>query len=244
MSDRTDGDFELPDDDTLAGEYVLGVLDADEMAAVRFRARGDVALRGAIARWEAHLVPLTALVPAAAPPPALWERLAAATAALPLDDVVAVPPRPANENAAGTRRRVWPWQLSTAASLALAAGIAAVALVRPQPTVVRIATLEPIGAHPAAFVAQARADGRMTLAAISPDAVPPGRDLQLWVLPPGATTVASLGVLRAGGQTFDLRPPATGTQFLVSLEQAGGSPTGQPAGPVLYGGTFGPGTEK
>jgi anti-sigma-K factor RskA len=33
-------------------------------------------------------------------------------------------------------------------------------------------------------------------------------------------------------------PPATGTQFLVSLEPAGGSPTGQPTGPVLYEGTF------
>ena len=230
------------DDDTLAGEYVLGVLEADEMAAVRARARDNATLRAAIARWETQLAPLAGIVPPLSPPAALWDRLAAATAAVPLDDG-AVRPAAANENRPG-RRRLWPWQLSTAASLALAAGIAAFALARPQSAIVRVAALAPIGVHPPAFVAQARADGRVTLAAISPEAVPEGRELELWVLPPGATKVAPVGLLRpdgqrAGGQAFDLGPPpATGTQFFVSLEQTGGSTTGQPGGPVLYGGTF------
>jgi anti-sigma-K factor RskA len=35
--------------------------------------------------------------------------------------------------------------------------------------------------------------------------------------------------------TLPARPP-TGTQLLISLEPRGGSPTGQPTGPVLYGG--------
>lgn len=228
---------EPTDDDTMAGEYVLGVLEADEMAAVRARARDNATLRAAIARWETQLAPLAAMVAPAKPPTALWDRLAAATAVVPMNDE-AVRPTAANENAPGARRRLWPWQLSTAASLALAAGLGAFAVLRPQPGIVRIAALAPIGAHPPAFVAQARADGRVTLAAISPDAVPAGRELELWVLPPGATKVASVGLLRAAGQGFDLGPPpATGTQFFVSLEQTGGSTTGQPGGPVLYGGT-------
>jgi anti-sigma-K factor RskA len=32
--------------------------------------------------------------------------------------------------------------------------------------------------------------------------------------------------------------PMNGLQLLVSLEPRGGSPTGQPTGPVLYGGTL------
>ncbi len=225
------------DDDTLAGEYVLGVLEVDEMAAVRVRARENASLRTAIARWETQLLPLATLVPPRSPPAALWDRLAAATAALPIGDE-AIRPVAANENRPGGRR-LWPWQLSTAASLALAAGIAAFALLRPQAAIVRVAALAPVGAHPPAFVAQARADGRVTLAAIAPDTVPAGRELELWVLPPGATKVVPIGLLRSGGAGFDLGPPpATGTQFFISLEQTGGSTTGQPVGPVLYGGTF------
>ncbi len=221
-----------PDDDNqmLAGEYVLGVLDADEMATVRARARTEPSLRNEISAWEAHLSPLATVIAPRTPPSALWDRLAAAIAPVPMA---------ANENAPAARRRVWPWQLSTAASLALAAGLAAFVYLQPSSAVVRVAALTPIGVHPAAFIAQARADGRMTLASLSPDTVPDGRSLELWVLPPGGTKVAALGVLPSGGETFDLGPPPpTGTQYLVSLEQFGGSPTGQPQGPVLYGGTF------
>ena len=65
------------------------------------------------------------------------------------------------------------------------------------------------------------------------------RDLELWILPPGAKGVASLGVLPVTGRTLRLPSmPPTGTQLLISLEPRGGSPTGQPTGPVLYAGTL------
>ena len=226
------------EDRVLAGEYVLGVLDAGEMASLRTRARSEPSLRAEISWWEAQLAPLTGIVVPRMPPAALWDRLASATAPVPLaaDDKV---PVAANENAPGVRRRVWPWQLSTGISLALAAGLAAFVYLQPSNAVVRLAALSPIGVKPAAFLAEAHADGRMTLASLAPESVPDGRSLELWVLPPGGTKVAALGVLPSGGETFDLGPPpATGTQYLVSLEQFGGSTTGQPQGPVLYGGTF------
>jgi anti-sigma-K factor RskA len=65
--------------------------------------------------------------------------------------------------------------------------------------------------------------------------VPKGRDLQLWSLPDGATVPASLGVLPADGKQVQASP-AAGGQLLVSLEPAGGSPTGAPTGPVVYSG--------
>ena len=54
-------------------------------------------------------------------------------------------------------------------------------------------------------------------------------------MPPGATKPASLGVIPAEGKVV---PPGikAGTMLLVSLEPKGGSPTGQPTGPVLYAG--------
>lgn len=250
-----------PELDVLAGEYVLGVLSAEEMLTVRRQARGNAALADAIRRWEADLLPLAAAVTPVAPPEALWQRIAAATAPLPLDaanDDAAAADSPAMRPALGavprpgraapSPRRVWPWQAATAAALALAAGFAAVAFL-PQsgpgsgPGAAqsggRVAAIGPVGAPPPAFLANADTDGRVVLTALSPASVPAGRDLQLWVLPPGAKKVASLGVLPAGGRSVALPSmPATGTQLLVSLEPAGGSPTGQPTGPVLYAGTL------
>ncbi len=65
--------------------------------------------------------------------------------------------------------------------------------------------------------------------------VPSGHDLELWALPEGASRPRSLGVLPAKGRVVTASLQA-GTQLMVSLEPRGGSPTGQPTGPVLYGG--------
>jgi anti-sigma-K factor RskA len=53
--------------DALAGEYVLGTLDARAAAEVVRAMETDAALRQAVAAWEARLAPLTALAPPEAP---------------------------------------------------------------------------------------------------------------------------------------------------------------------------------
>jgi len=66
-----------------------------------------------------------------------------------------------------------------------------------------------------------------------------GKELQLWAMPPGAQYPVSLGVLPAGGMKVaasDIVQPDT--KLMVSLEPQGGSPTGQPTGPVLFAGTL------
>ncbi|VVO02615.1 anti-sigma factor domain-containing protein [Pseudomonas fluorescens] len=72
-------------------------------------------------------------------------------------------------------------------------------------------------------------------------AVDPGRSLELWAIKPDGKPI-SLGVLPAGGngrvslsedQQALLDTPIA---LAVSLEPQGGSPTGQPTGPVLYQG--------
>jgi anti-sigma-K factor RskA len=64
--------------------------------------------------------------------------------------------------------------------------------------------------------------------------VPSDKDLELWALAEGETKPRSLGVLPAGGRQLTA-VLLCNTQILVSLEPRGGSPTGQPTGPVLYG---------
>lgn len=153
---------------------------------------------------------------------------------------------------AARRPRLWPWKLATLGSLALAAGVAAIALlpnvasrlgvpngiIRGAPT--QIAALMPPGSGTAGFLAAAQPDGTVVLTALATVAVPSGRDLELWVLPPGAKTPASLGVLPAAGRRVTLPGmPAKGTQLLVSVEPLGGSPSGAPTGAVVYAGSFG-----
>ena len=228
MSDPLDPDDERPDTDTLAGEYVLGVLEEADRRSVRLRSRTDPALAAAIGTWEQRLGPLAVALPPVPPPASVWTRLEDAIAALPLEE----------QTPMVRRGRRWAWPVATGVSLALAAGLAAFIVLQPKPGSVGIAAIAPINA-PAAFVLQAKADGSLVLASVSPQAVPADRDFELWELPPGAAKVASLGVLsRDGGVVRLSAVPASGTQFLVSLEPRGGSPTGQPTGPVLYGGTF------
>ena len=67
---------------------------------------------------------------------------------------------------------------------------------------------------------------------------------ELWLLPAGGLPPVSLGVLDAtGSQRRVFTAPAqgelqAGDMLAVSLEPAGGSPSGQPTGPVVSTGTL------
>ena len=73
----------------------------------------------------------------------------------------------------------------------------------------------------------------------SPHALDAGKALELWILPAAGNPV-SLGLLPASGElrrglTAAQRAALAGAkQLAVSLEPAGGSPTGLPTGPVLH----------
>ncbi len=232
----------LPDSDealtALAGEYVLGTLPRDEAARVEVEAEGDPALAGAIADWESRLVPLLSVVAAVAPPAGLWPRIAATAFA-------GADPRPGRGTAIGDRRTVLllrslPLWRGIAAAGLLAAAASGIALSIRPPAGVPVAVLAPVGTASPAFVLEAARDGSLGVVPIHPAPVPAGRDLELWSLAEGAKLPKPLGLLPAGGTRLPAdRLPAGPAQILVSLEPAGGSPTGLPTGPVLYGAAIG-----
>jgi anti-sigma-K factor RskA len=218
---------DLPEDSLLAAEYVLGVLDAAGRRAVDARAAAEPGLAAEIGTWERMLAPLALLVPPVEPPAALWPRLERAIA--PGANVVAFP----------SARSVRLWQGATAAALALAACFAVVAVLPRAPQPVAVAALAPLNGAAPAFVVRVLPGGGLNVAALAPEKVPAGRDLELWALPAGATAPTSLGVLPQGGATIAASSlTAPGGKLLVSLEPKGGSPTGKPTGPVLYGGVI------
>lgn len=213
----------------LAGEYVLGTLPRDEAARVAAEADADPVLADAIAAWEGRLAPLLSGVPAVRPPEGLWRRVAA----------TAFGPERRRGAGRGLSRSLPFWRGVAAAGL-LAAGFAGIALLARPPAPVPVAVLAPAGAGQPAFVLEASRDGSLTVLPIHPAPVPAGRDLELWSLAEGAHVPRPLGVLPAGGVRLPAdRLPAGPSQILVSLEPKGGSPTGLPTGPVLYGAAIG-----
>ncbi|MFT8243913.1 anti-sigma factor domain-containing protein [Roseomonas sp. BN140053] len=210
--------------EVLAGEYVLGALDARAAAAVERALPGDPELRAAVAQWENDLAPLLAAMPAMEPPPELWERI---DASLRLEQL-----------AAGVARRRAPrlglWRGWAIGATAVAAGLAGVLLLRPPPE--RLMTVLLTQRDQPAWVVEAQGDA-LRLAALNPRPVEGDRQLQLWALPAGATRPTSLGLIPADGR-FSVVPsglrPAPGMLIEISLEPPGGSPTGLPTGPVLF----------
>jgi len=209
---------DTPDRDLLAAEYVLGTLEGEEAAEAARLLSTDAAFTDSVREWEERLTPLSAAASPAPLPPGLWDRIAATTAA----PVVPLP----------LIRRVRFWQSCTGAALALAAGLAAFIVLRAPP---RIAVLAPISGGVPVLLATVGPSGILIVRPNGTIAVPSDRDLELWALAEGATQPRSLGVIPAAGRQL-VASLSAGTQLLVSLEPRGGSPTGQPTGPVLYGG--------
>jgi anti-sigma-K factor RskA len=218
---------------TLAAEYVLGTLELAEAEAARLRVEIDTTFAAEVAFWEQRLMPLASLAPPVAPPATLWARIEDSTGGegrRPRQRD-AVSPRAVNDN-----RLSW-WRAGTFAGVAVAAGLAAFIALRPPLPAPVLAVLTPYGTPTPVLVAVAGPNGTITLRPTAAIAVPTDRDLELWALAKGAKAPAPLGVIPQAGKTV---PPgvAEGTTLLVSLEPKGGSPTGQPTGPVLYAGTL------
>ncbi len=222
-----------PDRDLLAAEYVLGTLEGEDDRMARRLLGEDPDFARSVAKWQRRLSPLARLAVHAPPPSDLWGRiegtLGPATPA-PVQPPSAVPLAPAPRWYQSVRL----WQAGTAAGLAIAAGLAAFILARAPPPP-RVAVLSPTAGGAPALVAVDQGHQLTIRPGPNLAAVPSNHDLELWALAAGAKRPRSLGVLPADGkQLATVLPP--GTQLLVSLEPKGGSPTGLPTGPVLYGG--------
>lgn len=223
--------------DALAGEYVLGTLEAGAVRDVeRSLAAGDAELREAVAAWETRLAPLTALAPQEAPPPDLWARIEAALPAAQGAAVAAPPPRASGRRQPG-RRWSDPWRWLALGSSAVAAGLAALLVVRPAPEAPLMTVLLTSRDQPA-WLVEADRGGALRLAAVNRQPVPPDRVMQLWALPQGATAPTSLGLIPSEAGQFSASTtairPSPGMLVEITLEPPGGSPTGRPTGPILF----------
>lgn len=228
---------EAEDYDLLAGIYVLGALELDESHAVEVLADRDQRVAYAIEAWQNRLAPLAQLARPRPPPSWLWDRIALSIGL------------ERDWDAAETFRappllvRVWrsvtTWRAATAAALALAAAVFIAGFFNRPEAPRYAAALSPQGTPGPAFLVETLPDGSMLVRPVSRINVPTGKDLELWALPSGSKQPVAMGVLPTiGRRVVPQETIGTDTQILISLEPQGGSPTGQPTGQVLYGGTL------
>jgi len=219
--------------DQLAAEYALGTLRGRARERFARAIRSDPVVADAARDWERRLASLAAAVPGITPAPRVWTGI---ITRLGLHGA-------AEEAGLSWWQRLGFWRGFALASFAAAMALSVLQLSGPGalPGETLVVVLAGPDAKPAMIATAARNERVLTMKPVI-DADPgPGRAYELWALPEGAAP-RSLGVIPRGGVArIPLQSPsgealARIPQLAVSLEPAGGSPTGAPTGPVLYTG--------
>lgn len=219
----------------LAAEYVLGTLTGRARRRFETWMRDSYHVRSAVWHWERQLSPLAQATSSVQPRPRVWERVLERTAAKADQEATRVP---------WFERLGWWRGLSLVTTAAVA--VLAVLLARTPTEVVTpaqqyIAVVNGEQSQPLWVVSVDARQGRLAIKSINATAPAATNSYGLWILPAGGAAPRSLGLLPTGTGSVDtelpveLRPLLASAQGLaVSLEPAGGSPTGAPTGPVVY----------
>lgn len=234
------------DEDVSAAEYSLRLLAGEEARHAAERAAADPAFAQEVARWRGRFATLEDETSANVPPSDVWQRIAAATA----------PQGAANDNTTALRRQLLVWKSAAGGLGALAASLALVLAFAPRslvpgrgageaPQAPLVALLGSDG-QAAKVVASWSPGARQLVLAVPGDLPPdPGHSRELWVIPAGGKP-RSMGTMPASKQMHMRLAEALadllsrGATIAISVEPTGGSPTGQPTGPVIASGALNP----
>ena len=238
MTDKPDP----TDRNALAGELALGLLTGNELHEARALAASDPAFAREVARWRGRSAPLFDEIEPVAPPEGAWDRIRGSI-------------EPANtSNVIQLRRRIGFWRGATAGMTALAASLALVLVMRPEPTApvapARVSTNAPpmvamLGDQQGMKVVASWDPSSRQLVLAVPADMPadPAHSHELWVIPAGGKP-QSLGTM-PGGKRMHMRLADAiasllqqGATIAISVEPMGGSPTGAPTGPVVASGAL------
>lgn len=228
-------------DDILAAEYVLGVLSSEERRTVAARIDSEPDFARLVDNWEAHFGPLASAYTSVEPPAgvkgAIDRRLFGSSAEAAPDGGTTATGRP------GIWSSLAFWRGLAAAALAALVLYVAVPAFRPPaelPAPRLVASLSADGSDVRYLAVYDEARGEVSLSHVSGQRAQ-DRDFELWMIE-GSNAPVSLGVIPAGATAHLAVGEATrarlavGAILAVSLEPSGGSPTGQPTGPVVAAG--------
>jgi anti-sigma-K factor RskA len=216
----------LPLRRALAADYAIGLMPPTARRRFEQLLLEDAALRVELAQWQESLASLTDVLPEKPVPERVWQGITAR-----------IEPQ---ELHVPQKRPFWNWLRVTVAVCSLVIAIT-LGVIYNRDDARYSATLVSADAQPALRV-QAH-ENYLQVEPLTLAAIDPGRSLELWAIPADGKPI-SLGVIPTGGkgtvELNDVQKALIGKPIAlaVSLEPKGGSPTGQPTGPVLYQGAL------
>ncbi|MGG5289025.1 anti-sigma factor [Pseudomonas shirazensis] len=210
----------------LTGDYAIGLMPALVQRRFERLLLEDKAMRAELAQWQTCLASMTETIPETPVAEHVWQRIKAR-----------IEPQPVTEP---TKRGWWNGLRIGVVACALAVAVVFGVISNLDDSRYR-ATLLSDSAQ-AVFRIDAGAD-QLHIEALALTAITPAHSLQLWAIAAGSKPV-SLGLIaETGRSTLKLdqaqsRLLGKDVVLAISLEPKGGSPTGQPTGPVLYKGAL------
>lgn len=230
---------ELDDIDGLAAEYVLGTLSREERLSVAERRAADKVLDRAILAWERRLGPLVETVSPVAPSPNLYSKIRAQIGLA--QHVVSLKAREQQ-----LARRAARWRNAFVGASALAA--CAVGVLGYREATLEgearqyVAVLDAGSDKPAFLLTVDTRTNMCVITAVNPPEQT-DKTYQVWMVSDKMPKPKSIGMVNKPGE-MQTMPMQAGPEmdlfmkasFAVSVEPMGGSPTGQPTGPVMFTG--------
>jgi anti-sigma-K factor RskA len=242
-------DGQPPSADILAGEYVLGVLDAAQRSEAEQRIAKDPGFARLVSQWENRLAPMLDTLGSEAVPAHVWPRI---RTALGWPAVGAGAPR------AWQRTGFWQGMTALAAVVALVAVFSRGQLEPVAPVVPPVAVTptppptpsEPEQATkpvtplvhddgtPGWLASVDKAQGKVLMVPVPAAADAAGRAPELWLIPAGGTP-RSLGLVSINRAHTVTVPAAlrdalvNGSVLAITLEPSSGAPQGIPTGPII-----------
>ena len=234
--DRSKGDRSR--DEVLAGEYVLGVLSANDRRTVEARMASDGPFAAIVQRWQENLSSFNDDYGTEQPPEWIYPRIEAR-----LYGPVRSDSLPARSLGGWIWNSLALWRTLAVASVVVAAGAWLANTGGLVPTAPKGQLVADLSGEGNAISLVARYDnnsGRLTMTPVAAGKADE-KSLELWLIK-GDNPAVSLGVLPQTGEGQIEIPAAMRSQFgegvvlAISVEPFGGSPTGKATGPVVAAG--------
>lgn len=212
----------------IADEYVLGLLEAAEAAEVEAEMECDAELRTAIGASRERFLPLDIGAESLPVNESLWlqieAKLTAQTKSTRLSELKFVNDKSWKATAFG----------AIAATFLLAVGLAFSLMRTIEPLVIAVLVNE---AGEVQAVVEDFGHKRAVIKILADYDVPADKTIQLWTLPSREMGPVSLGLIEGVRSVSlagsSLPTPQDNQLYEITLEQAGGSPTGRPTGIIL-----------
>lgn len=242
-------DGEPPSADILAGEYVLGVLDAARRAEVERRIASDPGFGRLVTQWENRLAPMLESLGTEPVPAHLWPRI---RTSLGWPSAATASPR------LWQRTGFWQGMTALAAALALVAVFSRRELEPAAPVSTPVAVTPSTPTAPAEpeqatkpvtpllhddgtpgwLASVDKTQGKVLMVPVPAPADAAGRAPELWLIPAGGAP-RSLGLVSIN-RAHTVAVPDTlrdalvnGSVLAITLEPSTGAPQGIPTGPII-----------